>query len=99
MGASGSVPEWLSEVMEEEEVYVLKDAMHDHGLEEEDFRDFTDEALEQAGGKSAITRAKMLRTIREHFKKRKREEEEERERQRRRRTRTIRKRGGRGRGR
>ena len=48
-------------------VDVLKDAMHDRGLDEEDFRFLSDNALKEAGIKSAITRARMLRRIREHF--------------------------------
>jgi hypothetical protein len=78
MGAQGSkVPEWLSEVMKEDEVDVLKDVMNERGLEEEDLRFFSDKALKEAGVKSAITRAMMLRRIREHHKKRKREEADE----------------------
>jgi hypothetical protein len=40
-------------------------------------RFFSDKALKEAGVKSAIMRAMMLRRIREHHKKRKREEADE----------------------
>jgi hypothetical protein len=78
MGAAGSkVPEWLSEVMDDDEVDAVQCAMDERKLEQEEMQFFSDEALKEAGVKSAITRARMLRRIREHFKKRKREEEDE----------------------
>jgi hypothetical protein len=61
------VPRWLQVVMKVEEVRALQGVMQREHVEEADLEFFTEEALKEAGVDKAITRAKVLRCIREHF--------------------------------
>ncbi len=62
-----AVPRWLQVVMKAEEVRALQGVMQREHVEEADLEFFTEEALKEAGVDKAITRAKVLRCIREHF--------------------------------
>ena len=55
-------------VMQEEEVVVLGEGMRRGLFDDGDLEFFTDEALKEAGIERAISRARMLRRIRDHFK-------------------------------
>jgi hypothetical protein len=59
---------WLREGMQEDEIAILKDAMQRRRFNERDLQHFNQEAFQEAGVESAITRAKMLTRIRDHFK-------------------------------
>jgi hypothetical protein len=65
---AAEVPMWLREGMQEDEIAILKDAMQRRRFNERDLQHFNQEALQEAGVESAITRAKMLTRIRDHFK-------------------------------
>ena len=67
-GGANNVPEWLQVVMKNDEIATLSEAMHEQQVEESDFQFFNEEALKEAGIEKAISRAKMLRQIRSHFK-------------------------------
>jgi len=54
--------------MKNDEIATLSEAMHEQQVEESDFQFFNEEALKEAGIEKAISRAKMLRQIRSHFK-------------------------------
>jgi hypothetical protein len=62
------VPVWLCGVMQEGEASVLGQGMRRGLFDEGDLEFFSDDALREAGVASAITRARMLRRIRDHFK-------------------------------
>jgi hypothetical protein len=54
--------------MKSDEVRALLEVMQREHVEEADLEFFTEQALKEAGVDKAITRAKVLRCIREHFK-------------------------------
>lgn len=62
------VPTWLQGAMADDEVTILGHVMCQQHVQEADFEFFTDEALKEAGIEKAISRAKMMRHIRDHFK-------------------------------
>ena len=64
---SRDVPLWLQKVMKPDEIAQLSSSMGQRGVDEADLEFFDDEALKEAGVGSAISRAKMLRQIRDHF--------------------------------
>ena len=61
-------PVWLSAAMQDDEVAAFGEAMRVEAFDDLDLEFFSDEALKKAGIENAITRAKMLRRIRDHFK-------------------------------
>ena len=61
------VPTWLKGAMADDEVTILGLVMCQEHVQEADFEFFTDEALKEAGIGKAISRAKMMRHIRDHF--------------------------------
>jgi len=65
---AAEVPAWLRSVMQEEEVAVFGEGMRRGLFDEGDLEFFSDEALKEAGVERAISRARMLRRIRDHFK-------------------------------
>ena len=62
------VPTWLQGAMTDDEVTIVGHMMCQQHVQEADFEFFTDEALKEAGIEKAISRAKMMRHIRDHFK-------------------------------
>ena len=66
---SGSeAPVWLRAAMQDDEVAAFEEAMRVEAFDDLDLEFFSDEALKKAGIHNAITRSKMLRRIRDHFK-------------------------------
>ena len=64
------VPPWLwddGKGMADEDAASLQEVMRQQHVEEADLKFFGEEALKEAGIATAITRAKMLRRIEEHF--------------------------------
>jgi hypothetical protein len=66
---AAEVPMWLREGMQEHEIAGFTETMQLRGFSEPDLKFFKDEALKEAGVESAITRARMLRRIHDHFKR------------------------------
>jgi WD40 repeat protein len=64
---SRDVPQWLQVVMKPDEIAQLSFTMGQQRVDQADLEFFDDEALKEAGIGSAISRAKMLRQIRDHF--------------------------------
>jgi small ubiquitin-related modifier len=67
LAGSRDVPQWLRAVMKPEEIAQLSSSMGQQRVDEVDLEFFNDEALKEAGIGSAISRAKILRQIRDHF--------------------------------
>ena len=61
------VPAWLQDVMAVDEAATLGEVMRLQHVQEADLEFFTDDALREGGIEKAITRAKLLRHIRDHF--------------------------------
>ena len=63
------LPQWLRDVMaSDDDAAALSQAMREQQVQETDLEFFNDEALKEAGIAKAISRAKMLGRIRDHFK-------------------------------
>jgi hypothetical protein len=61
------VPPWLQSVMTDDEVAILGEVMRLQHVQEADLEFFSDDALREAGIVKAISRAKMLRIVRDRF--------------------------------
>ena len=61
------VPPWLQGVMADDEVAILGEVMSLQHVQEADLEFFTEDALREAGIAKAISRAKMLRIVRDRF--------------------------------
>ena len=62
------LPQWLEGVMLDDEATAFSQAMRAQNVQEADLEYFEKDALEEAGVATAISRAKVLRVIKEHFK-------------------------------
>ena len=64
------LPEWLRDAMADDDATAtaLSEAMREQQVQEADLEFFNEEALKEAGVAKAISRAKVLRRIRDHFK-------------------------------
>ena len=62
------VPQWLRDVMAHDDATALSEAMREQQVQEADLEFFNEEALKEAGVAKAISRAKVLRRIKDHFK-------------------------------
>ena len=62
------LPQWLRDVMADDDATALSKAMLEQQVQEADLEFFNEEALKEAGVAKAISRAKVLRRIRDHFK-------------------------------